>query len=140
MFETIQRNGELGGAEWKALMHGQEEQRVNGATGTVSDHHEAQLIAKRMREREAGYFSCIDQDMEATNTPAEMTIRQVALDRVVTQGSRGITGNEWHERFWSVLTTCTIQNTSVMMYLKGCLAPFFGFDSFPDYINLAESP
>ncbi|MDR0654860.1 MAG: hypothetical protein LBG22_00965, partial [Treponema sp.] len=74
-----------------------------------------------------------------TNNPAELTIRQTVLDRVVTQGSRGIAGNEWHERFWTVLTTCTMQNTPVMKYLKKCLAAFFGFDSFPNGINLAES-
>jgi hypothetical protein len=121
-------------------MRRHEEQIVKRATGTVPEHHDAQLIAKRMREREEEYFRFIDQDIEATNNPAELTIRQVVLDRVVTQGSRGIAGNEWHERFWSVLTTCTMQNTSVMKYLKESLATFFRFDSFPNYINLAESP
>jgi hypothetical protein len=80
-------------------MHRHEEQIVKGATGTVPNHTDAQLIAKRMREREEGYFRCIDNDIEPTNNPAELTIRQSVLDRVVTQGSRGIAGNEWHERF-----------------------------------------
>jgi hypothetical protein len=137
MFETIHRKGEITGEEWKALMRRHEEQIVKRATGTVPEHHDAQLIAKRMREWEEEYFRFIDQDIEATNNPAELTIRQVVLDRVVTQGSRGIAGNEWHERFWSVLTTCAMQNTSVMKYLKECLATFFRFDSFPDYINLS---
>jgi hypothetical protein len=93
-----------------------------------------------MREREEGYFRFIDKDIEPTNNPAELTVRQLVPDRVVTHGSRGIVGNEWHERFWSVLTTCNMQNISVMKYLKECLSTFLGFDSFQDYINLAESP
>jgi hypothetical protein len=121
-------------------MHRHEEQTVKRATGTAPEHNDAQLIAKRMRGWEEGYFRFIEKDIEPTNNPAELTIRQSVLDRVVTQGNRSIAGNEWHERFWSVLTTCTMQNTSVMKYLKECLATFFGFDSFPDYINLAQSP
>jgi hypothetical protein len=140
MFETIHRKGETAVEEWKALMRRHEEQIVKRATGTVPEHNDARLIAKRMREWKEGYFRCIDNDNEPTNNPAELTIRQSALDRVVTQGSRSIAGNEWHERFWSVLTTCAMQNISVMKYLKECLAAFFRFNSFPDYINLAESP
>jgi hypothetical protein len=45
---------------------------------------------------------------------AETTIRQTALDRVATQGGRGIRGNDRHERFWTVLTTCSLQNVSIM--------------------------
>ena len=103
MFETIHRKGETGGDEWKALMHRHEDQIVKRATGRVPEHTDGPLIAKRMREWEQGYFRCIDQDIEPTNNPAELTIRQVVLDRVVTQGIRGIAGNEWHGRFWSVL-------------------------------------
>jgi hypothetical protein len=139
MFETIQRKGEIKESRWKGLMNEHRELIVRRALGTVPEHKEAQLIAKRLREWGEEYFRFIEADLEPTNSPAELTIRQTVLDRVVTQGSRGIAGNEWHERFWTVLTTCTMQNTSVMKYLKKCLAAFFSFDSFPDDINLAES-
>jgi hypothetical protein len=56
---------------------------------------------------------------------------------MVTQGSRGICGNEWHERFWTVLTTCALQNISVMNYLKKCLSVYFDLDISPYFINLA---
>ena len=137
MFETIHRKGEIAGEEWKALMHRHEEQIVKRATGTVPEHNDAQLIAKRMREWEEEYFRFIDNDIEPTNNPAELTIRQSVLDRVVTQGSRGTDGNEWHERFWTVLTTCSLQNISVMNYLKRCLSVYFGLDIPPDFINLS---
>jgi hypothetical protein len=123
-----------------ANMNEHRELIVRRAPGTAPEHKEARLIAERLREwEEEERFRFIEAALEPTNNPAELTIRQTALDRVVTQGRRGIAGNEWHGRFWTVLTTCTMQNTSVMNYLKKCLAAFFSFDSFPDDINLAES-
>jgi hypothetical protein len=59
-----------------------------------------------MREWEEEYFRFIEAGIAARNNPAELTIRQSIMDRIVTQGSRGVTGNEWHERFWSVFTIC----------------------------------
>jgi hypothetical protein len=67
-----------------------------------------------------------------------LTIRQSVLDRVVTQGSRGKAGNEWHEGFWSVFTTCTLQNISVMNYLEECLSASFGKRPSPVLINPAS--
>jgi hypothetical protein len=60
------------------------------------------------------------------------------LDRVVTQGSRGVTGNEWHERFWSVFTTCNLQNIPVMNYLKECLSAYFGMRPSPALVYPAQ--
>jgi hypothetical protein len=65
------------------------------------------------------------------------TLPQTVLDRAVTQGSRGIRGNEWHERFWTVLTPCGLQDISVMNDLTGCLSVHFGMDVSPDFINPA---
>jgi hypothetical protein len=110
---------------------------VRRATGTVPEQKEAQLIAKRLREWEEEYFRFIAAGIEATNNPAELTIRQSVLDRAVTQGSRGTAGNEWHERFWSVFTTCTLRNMSVMNYLKECLSAYFGKRPSPVLINQA---
>jgi hypothetical protein len=140
MFETIHRKGEIKESRWKRLMNEHREVIMRRAQGTVPEQRDAQLIAKRLREWEEEYFRFIEAEIEPTNNPGELTIRQTVLDRIVTQGSRGIAGNERHERFWTVLTTCTMQNTSVMKYLKKCLTEYFYFDSFPDYINLAESP
>jgi hypothetical protein len=118
-------------------MRGHQEKIVKRAMGTVPEQREAQLIAKRMREWEGEYFRFIEAGIEATNNPAELTIRQSILDRVVTQGSRGISGNEWHERFWSVFTSCTLQNTSVMDYLRACLSAYYGMRPYPSLITQA---
>jgi transposase len=140
MFETIHRKGELKEAEWKDRMNRHRELIVKRATGTVPENREAQLIGKRMRDWEEEYFRFIDQGLEATNNAAELTIRQSVLDRVVTQGSRGIGGNEWHERFWTVITTCGLQDTPVMDHLKACLSAYFGMGPFPHFANLPECP
>jgi transposase len=137
MFETIHEQDKMGGKEWEERMRGHQEKIVRRATGTVPEQKEARLIAKRMREWEEEYFGFIGAGIEATNNPAERTIRQMVLDRVVTQGSRGPVGNEWHERFWSVLTTCDIQHKPVMNYLRECLSAYFGTGLYPSLINPA---
>jgi transposase len=136
MFETIHLRGEISEGEWKGRMRGHREKIVRGATGTVPEQKEARLIAKRMREWEEEYFRFIEAGIEATNNPAELTIRQSILDRIVTQGSRGTAGNHWHERFWTVFTTCSLQNTSVMNYLKDCLSAYFGIGPHPNLVNM----
>jgi hypothetical protein len=107
---------------------------VKRAVGT--EEKEARLIAKRLKEHGEEYVRCIDSGIEPTNNAAELAIRQTVLDRGVTQGSRGIRGNEWHERFWTAFTTCGLQNISVMSYLKRYLSAYFGMDISPDSINL----
>jgi hypothetical protein len=125
-----------GNTAWRERMRGHRELIVKRAAGTVPEQREAKLIAKRLSEWEEEYFRFIECGIEPTNNAAELAIRQTVLDRVVTQGSRGIKGNEWHERFWTVLTTCGLQNISVMNYLKRCLYVYFGLDIPHDFINL----
>jgi hypothetical protein len=112
---------------------------IKRAVGRVSEQREGQVIAKRLREWEweEEYFKFIESGIEPTNNAAELGIGQTVVDRAVRQDSRGIRGNEWHERFWTVFTTCGIQNISVMTYLKRCLSAHFGLDISPDFINLA---
>jgi transposase len=136
MFETIGEKGAVGEEEWRIRMKRHQELIVKRAVGTVPEQKEAKLIAKRIREWEEEYFRFIECDLEPTNNAAELMIRQTVLDRLVTQGSRSIWGNEWHERFWTVLTTCALQNISVMNYLKKCLSVYFGLDISPCLINL----
>jgi hypothetical protein len=137
MFKTIQLRGEMEEEEWHRRMREHQEKIVKRATGTVPEQKEAQLVAKRIGENEEEYFRFIGAGIEATNNPAERTIRQVVLDRAVTQGSRGIAGNQWHERFWSVSTTCGMQEISVMKYLKASLSDYFGMGTLPRLIHQA---
>jgi len=41
----------------------------------------------------------------------------VAIDRRITQGTRGERGRQWSERIWTVLATCAAQGRSAFDYL-----------------------
>jgi transposase len=103
MFETIHEKGEIEEGEWKGRMKEHQELIMKRATGTVPENREAKLIEKRLRDWEGEYFGFIEHDIVPTNNPAELTVRLAVLDRMVTQGSRSKKGNEWHERFWTIL-------------------------------------
>jgi hypothetical protein len=103
----------------------------------VPEWKEARLIAKRIGDWEEEYFRFIEAGIEAANNLVELTIRQSVLGRAVTQGSRRIAGNEWHERFWTACTTYGLQNIPVMTYLENCLSARFGMESYPSLLNRA---
>jgi hypothetical protein len=121
--------------EWKERM------RVASGEDRQADDLDGSGTERGAVDREAykgvegGILQFIEAGIESTNNPAELTIRQSIMDRIVTQGSRGVAGNEWHERFWSIFTTCTLQNISVMNYLKECLSAHFGMKPFPILVN-----
>ncbi|MGL6194136.1 MAG: IS66-like element ISCku6 family transposase, partial [Thermoguttaceae bacterium] len=43
-------------------------------------------------------------------------------DRHVTQGVRSEAGNEWNERFWTVVSTCRKQGRNLMDFLRECVS------------------
>ncbi|MDR1218807.1 MAG: transposase [Treponema sp.] len=137
MFEMIGMKGEIGEGDWKVRTKRRRELTVKRAAGAAPEQKEAKRIAKRLREWEEECFRFIKCGLEPTNNAAELTIRQTALDRLATQGGRGVWGGEWRERFWTVLTACALQNVSAMNYLKKCLSVYFGLDISPCLINLA---
>jgi len=125
MFTTIHQSGQMEGAAWVAQMQEHKATILKRASGTVPAYRDAELISKRFEQWSGAYFGFIERGIPATNNPAEQTIRQVVIDRKVTQGSRSERGDEWHERFWSIATTCKLQNRSVMSFLKDCISTYF---------------
>jgi transposase len=129
MFQSIHEREQMKRRAWIERMHEHQRSIVKRVLGTIPVDNEAQKIAKRIRKWEAGYFLFIEAGIEATNNAGEQTIRQVVLDRKVSQGSRSEWGDEWHERFWSILTTCSLQKIPVMFFIKGCISAYtFGGD------------
>jgi hypothetical protein len=63
-------------------MEGENLQELVQKLPGIIREQEARLIAKRMREWEEEYFRFIEAGIEATNNPAELTIRQSILDRI----------------------------------------------------------
>ncbi len=82
------------------------------------EHQPAQNMAERFRQNTDSYFRFINiPGLEPTNNLAEQAIRFVVLDRHVTQGTRSVRGQQWCERIWSTIATCSQQQRSVFEFL-----------------------
>ena len=79
---------------------------------------EARNIANRFKKHGDAYFRFITTPgVEPTNNLAEQAIRFVVIDRRVTQGTRGATGQRWCERIWTIIATCVQQGRSVFEFI-----------------------
>jgi transposase len=56
--------------------------------------------------------------VEPTNNHSEQQIRHCVIDRRITQGTRGESGQRYHERMWTAIATCTKQNRSFFEFLQ----------------------
>jgi transposase len=64
------------------------------------------------------YFRFMFADgLEPTNNHSEQQIRHCVIDRRITQGTRGVAGQRYHERMWTMIATCNKQNRSVFSFL-----------------------
>jgi len=87
---------------------------------------EAQNLADRFRNHGESYLRFITMPgIEPTNNLAEQAIRFVVIDRKITQGSRGDTGQRWLERIWTTLATCSQIGRNVFTFLHESLQALF---------------
>ena len=95
-------------------------------------------MAERFVQHGESYFRFITTPgIEPTNNLAEQAIRFVAIDRRITQGTRGQSGQTWCERIWTAVATCEGQGRSlfdflcesVMAYFQGPTAPTLVHDT-----------
>jgi len=112
LFRVIHRRGAMTeGNFYKALCSSRD--ALVDTARRAPKRSEAQNLAKRFKEHGAAYFEFITTPgLEPTNNLAEQAIRFVVIDRKVTQGTRGRTGQRWCERIWTVLATCAQQGRS----------------------------
>jgi transposase len=111
--------------------------RVFGGTAItrVPRTTEAQNLADRFRQHGESYLRFLTTpDVEPTNNLAEQAIRFVVLDRVVTQGTRGETGQRWLERIWTTVATCIQQGRRVFEFLQESISAHFTGQSAPALI------
>lgn len=100
---------------------------------------EAQAIAKRFRDHGSYYFTFLAvPGVEPTNNSMEQRMRFVAMDRKVTQGTRGERGRRWCERMWTVLATCVQQGRSAFVFLYESIVAYFADHTPPSL--LAQPP
>ena len=98
---------------------------------------EAQNIAKRFRDHGAAYFTFLDTPgIEPTNNGSERQIRFLAIDRKITQGTRGEAGRRWCERIWTVLATCAQQSRSAFQFTYDAIIAHFTNQPFPSLLPL----
>lgn len=82
----------------------------------------AQNIARRFRDNGNAYLRFINNPkIEPTNNRAEQAIRQVVIDRVASQGTRGAKGRAYKERMWTVISTCAMRGASSFDFLRHAL-------------------
>jgi transposase len=98
----------------------------------VPNTAEARNLAKRFEKHGASYLRFITTPgIEPTNNLAEQAIRFVVIDRKVTQGSRGVTGQRWLERIWTVMATCAQTGHSVFTFLQESLSAYIAGEPSP---------
>ena len=119
MFATIHRQSELTEIGFKRLMNRHKKSIQKTVQRFVPEHKKASAIAERFEKHGESYFFFIETPtMAPTNNDAEREIRTLMMDRLVTQGVRSGSGNEWHERFWTTVATCRRQGRNVMSFLR----------------------
>lgn len=106
------------------------------ATGLEApEHKSAQNMAERFRQNTDCYFRFIDAPgLEPTNNLAEQAIRFVVLDRHVTQGTRSERGQQWCERIWTAIATCSQQQRSVFEFLYQTVSNHFAGKPTPSLL------
>jgi transposase len=93
---------------------------------------EARNLADRFRKHGESYLQFITTPgIEPTNNLAEQAIRFVVIDRKVTQGTRGLKGQRWLERIWTVLATCAQTGRNVFTFLHESLSAYFAGQPTP---------
>jgi len=65
------------------------------------------------------YFRFLFTDnVEPTNNHSEQQIRHCVIDRKITQGTRGIAGQRYHQRMWTAIATCKKQDRNFFKFLQ----------------------
>jgi len=57
------------------------------------------------------------EGIEPTNNHSEQQIRHCVIDRRITQGTRGVAGQRYHERMWTTIATCKKQSRNFFSFL-----------------------
>jgi transposase len=99
------------------IAQGQQLQRV--ATERAPDTKASQTLARRFQKHGDQYLRFTHvRGLEPTNNAAERAIRQVVIDRRVTQGTRSQRGRDWCQRIWTTIATCRQHGRDLLSFLE----------------------
>lgn len=105
---------------------------VDDAVFLAPTTREADNLSRRLLFDAEGYFLFISHPgVEPTNNAAERAFRFVAIQRRITQGTRGETGRRWCERIWTVIATCLQQGRSAFEFVYETVRAYFGNQPVP---------
>jgi transposase len=122
LFGLLHRREQIPRSQFQVQLAAARDGVLRAGTQDVPAGRHAQNMAKRLRTYGASYFTFVTTPgVEPTNNLAEQAIRFVVIDRHITQGTRGATGQRWSERMWTVLATCAQQGRSVWEYLQAAV-------------------
>jgi transposase len=127
LFKTIHCRGVFATeASFRRALGAIRNRLVADAILNLADTREAHNLADRFVEHMDSYFRFITTPgIEPTNNLAEQAIRFVAIHRRMTQGTRGLAGQRWCERIWTVIATCGQQGRSAFEYLCAAVNAHF---------------
>ena len=131
LFRVWHRRGQTPASRWERAA-AKSRREVLAVVLRAPMRSEAQNMAKRFREHGDQYFTFLDTPgIEPTNNGPERQIRFLAIDRKITQGTRGEAGRRWCERIWTTLATCAQQGRSAFDFIHHSIIAYFTDQSSP---------
>lgn len=105
------------------------------ATSDPPNTKEAWALAERFYQHTESYFRFLTEpDIDPTNNLAEQAFRFVAIQRRITQGTRGKAGQLWSERIWTVVATCQQRGFSAFHYLTSAISAVYSHQPAPSLL------
>jgi len=136
LFRAWHRRGQTPDTRWQRAM-AKIRGEISAAARRAPRRTEAQNMAKRFRDHGDAYFTFLDTPgIEPTNNGPERQIRFLAIDRKITQGTRGEAGRRWCERIWTVLATCAQQGRSAFEFIHDSVLSHFTNHRRPSLLPL----
>lgn len=112
---------------WRAALVAQGERLERVVTDRVPTTKLAWNVVQRFVKHGQQYLRFTQEPgIEPTNNAAEQALRQVVIDRKVTQGTRSLRGRRWCQRIWTTIATCRQQGRSLLSFLEQSLLAHLG--------------
>jgi transposase len=132
LFGVIHQREQLPETPFQRRLQAARDGVIREATAGAPPTRTASNLARRMEKYGESYFRFITTPgVGPTNNLAEQAIRFVVIDRHITQGTRGGTGQRWSERIWTVIATCAQQGRSAWEYLEAAVRAHFNGEPAP---------
>jgi transposase len=92
-------------------------------------------MVDRLKDHGEEYFLFLENpQIEPTNNLAEREVRHCVIDRRITQGTRGLEGQRWCERIWTVLATCARQKRNAFEFIAESVRTFYSGEPQPSLL------